>query len=179
MCQRNEQVTEMTDLYPEQFEELVEAALQVDPSGLSGKHKDSGRDALKVREVLVSKGFSETEINAWWNKRNPCLDGQTPNMVWLRDETPSESLVRLILSAAEAAAQTGDNPVEVHWIGGIPSPFGRSPRLSVGCVNQILPKNPQPQAQAGDKTQAHVDVCNDAVVAPSPSYGDGTPVTAR
>lgn len=29
----------MTDLDPGQFEKLVEAALQVDPSGLSGKHR--------------------------------------------------------------------------------------------------------------------------------------------
>ena len=86
----------------DEFESLVEAALRVDPQGLSGKHKDHGREAAEISALLSAKGWADARINEWWQLPNARLDGWTPTALWLSDETPTPETIRRLREAAEA-----------------------------------------------------------------------------
>jgi len=91
-----------------EFEELVAAALKVDPKGLSGKHVKStgtipeGIEAVLINQVLYSKGFSPSQATDWWDTASPDLDGSTPHRVWLSEESVSPKTKERVLSTARA-----------------------------------------------------------------------------
>jgi hypothetical protein len=94
------------ELDKDEFENLVSAAPKVDTPGLSGKHKntiDYGQhEAVKINEVLYSKGYSAGEATAWWNTRSPTLDGSTPLRVFRTEESPSPETIEAVRNAANS-----------------------------------------------------------------------------
>jgi len=91
----------------QEFERVVEAALKVDPAGVSGKNvadsTESSRRGAEVNEVLRSRGLSQAQANAWWNKPNAALDGKTPIQVWLREAEFDPKAFALVKAAAVLA----------------------------------------------------------------------------
>lgn len=75
----------MTDLDPDRFEELVEAALQVDPTGLSGRRQTPAK-AIEVT-VVVTRGSEpppQAEVEAAYAESK----GES-TLYWLPDKSPS------------------------------------------------------------------------------------------
>jgi hypothetical protein len=83
----------------EEFEDFVEALLQVDPTGLSGKHhrpdeaptppyeamspEELQREAVRINDELSRRGINDGAITAWWNEPRSELGGASATAVWL------------------------------------------------------------------------------------------------
>lgn len=89
------------------FKELVSAALKVDPRGLSGKHSNlddpmlANRLGVEINQLLLARGLSQSEANAWWNLANEHLGGETPLRACLRDAEFDPEAFALVRAAAE------------------------------------------------------------------------------
>ena len=81
----------------------AQRAFQVVQEATDGAPVTPHIEALRINEVLLSRGLPQVQANAWWNVPNSHLDGKTPNQVWLSAETPSpETIVRVRLAAQSA-----------------------------------------------------------------------------
>lgn len=95
---------------PEHFEDIVSAALKVDPAGLSGKHRkeltpeEAQREAVRINDLLGGAGWTPARITEWWDY-GACedLDGLTPLQAWNRAEYEK------VRSLAESLAGSSPN----------------------------------------------------------------------
>jgi len=93
-----------------EFERLVEAALKVDPKGLSGKHKNDegtileGTEAARIEAILIDSGYSRSQVNRWWYASHPKLGGRTPLQVWRSDLEVTAAILTMVREAATWSA---------------------------------------------------------------------------
>jgi len=89
-----------------ELDSLVSGALNVGPVGLSAKNNattDYGRhEAVKINQVLYSKGYSASEATAWWNTRSQSLDSATPLQVFRSEESPSPGTIQAVRNAVDS-----------------------------------------------------------------------------
>lgn len=62
-----------------------------------------GLEALRINQVLLSRGLTQIQANLWWYASDVHLEGRTPTEVWLSEETPSSATVEAVRNAAKAS----------------------------------------------------------------------------